>query len=52
MDNKYNSQTYTFFIQSVEDFHAQLCESKKLDLDLNRCTLAKTMLKNIGVKAK
>ena len=49
MHNKYNSQTYTFSIQSADEFYAQLHESKKLDLDLNKCTLAKNMLSAIGV---
>lgn len=56
--NDYGKQEYTFYIQSAEDFYAQLREFERnnyleeLDIDTEDCTLAQDMLKGIGVNIK
>lgn len=53
--NEYGYQTWTFHIQSVEDFYNQLREYHRQDLeresffDVENIELAKSMLKEIGV---
>lgn len=58
MDKSYNSINYTFHIQSVEDFYAQLRAFERndyldeLEIDTEDLTLAKKMLENIGINCK
>lgn len=54
-ENPYGKQTWIFHVQSAEDFYNQLRAAHLEDLnseneiDLEDLTLAKTMLKNIGI---
>ena len=58
MDKPYNNISYTFHVQSVEDFYAQLREFERknyleeLEIDTEDTSLAKKMLENIGINCK
>lgn len=54
-ETPYKNISYTFYVQSVEDFYKQLQEYEQKDrfaeseFDTNDLTLAQDMLKSIGV---